>query len=348
MRSKRLVVLAFCSLVMAGLGTELTRAGGTPAISQVHIPFGELPSVAVRQGEFMWVLDRWGETLGKIDPRTNEVVREWDLTETFESNRIGPWDLDATKRALWVTEPTKRTLYELDPETGEVLSKVRTRGHVSDVHIARGSLWFMDEGDPGADLVRVSARSGGVVKRFRFGSGNTDVTGVVEFERSMWVVRGHARHVAGGGPNPTYFVSAQLWQVDPASNEVLDRTSLGSTYTRGAVNPVVGDVEATHDGLWMSRVHEKRLVLLNPVNARVLNEVSLGDFEYAWEFALAEGDLWVGDLNRRRTAWIDTETKQKAFVDVGAGTSFIGGAFGSAWAPVTADRDGDVVRLTSQ
>jgi hypothetical protein len=148
------------------------------------------------------------------------------------------------------------------------------------------------------------------------------------------------------GSHPTYYLSAQLWQIDPGSNRVVSRLPLGSTYKRD-VNPVIGDVETGENGLWLSRIHERRLVLIDPNDGVVLKEVAIGRFQFPWEFAIVDDNIWVGDLNTKRMARIDPETKKREFFGVGRPTSFVGSGFGAVWVPLPGlpPDGGQIVRI---
>ena len=345
LRTLAMATLVVATPFISACESAVTAEGGRSPIRQERIPFGELPSVTTRQGGFIWVLDRWGNKLGKIDPTTNEVVAEWDLNETFRGDA---WDLDAAAGSLWVTVPSKRRFFELDPSSGEVLSTIRTKGHSSDIYVAGGSLWFSDDGRTGVDLVQASAASGKVIRKYRLGKTNSHVVDVVAFDGSIWVTRSCARYVGGTSPNATFFMTAHLWRIDARSDRVVSRLPLGSTYTRGPVNPVIGDVETGPQGLWTSRNHERRVVLTKPMSGQLAKVFSISDFELPWEFEYVNGHLWVGDLNRPRVKWLNPETREEQIVEVGADTSFIGRGFGSVWLPVGggAPGTGEVVRLT--
>jgi streptogramin lyase len=318
-----------------GLTAAACTASDSPA-EVARIGFGELPSVMVPEGDYMWALDRRGNTIAKVDVEENAVVDEFRLEEKL-SPPDQAWDIAAVDGSLWITAPTSRRLYELDTATGRVLSTVRTRGHTSDVHVAAGSLWFEDDGKRGVDLVRLDPETGRKEATFRFGPQNTDVGDVVEFDRSVWVVRNYARFVGGPGPVPTFYMTAELWRIDPVKDRVMNRLDLGSTYHRGGPNPIIGDVEVAEDGLWLSRVHERRIALVAPDDGTVLKQFDIGVFERPWEFAFADGYLWVGDLNTPEIVRIDPDTREREFIDVGRETSFIGSGFGSVWIPLYGD-----------
>lgn len=328
--------------ILGGTAPSVATQGEEPGIAQERIAFGELPSVAVPLDGFMWVLDRRGATIGKIDPATNEVVDVVDLPQLVEGSRSA-WDLEAARGSLWLTLPAKKRIARINPDSGDVTSMLRTRGFVGDLHVARGALWFARSTRRGIVLVRVDPRSEKTVATFRLGKTNTGVAGVVSHGRHVWVVRDHARHVAGRGRNVTFYVTASLWRIDPRSNRTTKKTPLGATYTRGPVNPVIGDVEPSADGIWLSRNHERRLTLVNPGTARVL-DVETTDFRLPWEIEVLGTEVWAGDLNRARVVRIDPEANHQTPTDVGTATSQLASGFGSIWLPVP----GEIVRLTPQ
>lgn len=347
MRRRAVAVVLSCALVgIGGAPTAGALQGGDAGIAQDRVIFGALPSLAVPLDGSMWVLDRRGGTIARIDPGTNEIVDEIDLEEIDAGSA---WDLEAMKGSLWITTHARRFV-EIDPANGEVRSVVRTNHYSSELYPARGSFWYVTGNGHRTKLVRLDPATGRKLADLRLGRNDTNVSDVVPYEGSVWVVRSHARHVAGTGRNPTFYVTAALWEVDPKSNRVVDKMPLGATYTRGPVDPVIGDVEVAENGLWMSRVHERRLMLVRPLDGRVLDVEDLGEFRLPWEFEIVAGDLWVGNLNRGEVARIDPATNETWFTDVAAQTSYLGSGFGSAWAPVVGGEaaHGEVVRLTAE
>ncbi|HEX2295736.1 MAG TPA: hypothetical protein VHN37_10550 [Actinomycetota bacterium] len=342
---RRWVVGIVLSSAFGGLwGPQATALQPQGEIAQDRIEYGELPSVAVAAAGRMWVLDRWGEAIAEIDPATNEVVGEIDLAEL---GLRSAWDLVTVRGSLWISAGRHRYV-ELDPATGEIASDVRRRRSSSELQAARGSLWLTESTRRKVWLVRMDPRSGKTVARFRLGRTNTHAGKVVAFDGSIWALREHGRHVAGTGPSPTFYVTASLWRIDPRSNEIVDKMPLGSTYTRGPVNPVIGDIAVADGGLWMSRVHERRLVLVNPRTGRVRDVQPVAEFRLPWEIEVLGEDVWVGELNETRIARVEPATDGRTFVDVDAPTSYIAAGFGSVWAPVASGPEprGEVVRLT--
>jgi hypothetical protein len=103
-------------------------------------------------------------------------------------------------------------------------------------------------------------------------------------------------------------------------------------------------------GLWMSRIHERRVVLTSPLKGWLQRVFMIDEFKLPWEFAYLRGHLWIGELNASRVLWLNPTTKERRVVDVGGDTSFIGTGFGSVWLTTagTSRDSGEVIRLTRQ
>lgn len=334
--------LALCVLGVIAVGCS----GDDPppeGDASTTVAFGELPSVVVEHDGFMWALDRRGGGLAKIDPDTDRVVDTFEVGDGSNARpRDDVWGLVESDDSLWVTAPSAQAFLKVDPDTGAV-DRVDSGGFISDVYSASGSLWFQR----GGNIVRVDGNTGRVQGKIPFPGDQPRISDLVEYEDSVWIVRDDAKHVAGSGALPTYFISGELWQVDPGPMRVIDKTPLGSSYSRGAINPVVGDVEVATGGLWMSRPYEGRLLLVDPFTGEVLLQFPIAAFELTWEFAVVDEHLWAGDLNGNQVMWIDPESRDRKLLEVDGGTSYIGGGFGSAWVPLGgAPPDGGrIVRL---
>lgn len=290
----------------------------------------------------MWVLDRRGHGLAKIDPDTNEVVETVDLEGGRK--RAAFWNLDASAGALWVSEPTRRLLLKIDPDTGRVAEEIELKDRTSDGYLAGDSRWLQENGD----LVRLDLDTGREVGRIPFGNRNTHLGDVVEFDGSFWLTRDRSRFIADAPQGlATWMVETKLLEIDPDTTRVVSTRSLGSTFAKGPVNPVVGELEADDEGLWMSRTYENRLLFFDPRTGEVRLQFPIAAFELVWEFEVVDGDLWAGDLNGPQVMWIDPESRERKLYTVEGETSQIVGAFGSAWLPIPADspEGGSVVRL---
>ncbi len=345
-RTKPSLVGVSCALLFVACGPSSVPPEQSLTITQERIAFGELPSHVEAAGGFIWVLDRWNPQIGKIDPATNEVVDVFDLSSTIGSNGFIS-DMTTARGSLWVTAPDKQLILKLDMNTGEVEYMLRTDGAVIHIAYEQGSLWYLSGGG-GVYLERFDVGNKRTVARVRLGPNNTFLHDMFARGEAIWILRNYGRFVAGQGRDSTWFGEDGLWRLDLETNRVTERRKLGSTLTRGPVNPVTGDLESSGDDVWMSRVHERRLLRMATATGRVRQTIQVSDFDLPWEFSLVGGDIWIGDLNEPTVMWIDPDTGDRETVDVGSDTSYIGGGFGSAWVPVSNETTGtgEVIRLT--
>jgi hypothetical protein len=332
-------------VVMVSCSQDSTRPSPEAASAEIsRIDLNQqLPSVSVAAGGHIWVVDHRSSVIAKIDPTQNEVVDEIDL-ESELGRRVDLWDVESGVGSVWVTAPSRRRIYRLDAETGDVVGTIRTRTHSPDLYFAAGSLWFVESktGQAKTDrplgrstLVRVDPSTEKVTASFLLGDVNSHVADMVEQGGSVWVVTDKSRHVGGTGLDVTFHVSSELWKINPRVNRVVGKTPLGSTLTSGAVNPVIGDAEVDGSSLWLSWVPEQILVKMNPQTGFVEQKILLEEFDYAWEFGLADGYLWIGNLNESEIAKVDPETRDREVVEVEGEMSFIGTGFGSVWVPLS-------------
>ena len=341
------------SWLIAALLVALTAActddsdpiGGdeNPEVARDVIQFGDSPSKVVEHGGSMWIADRRRSTVGKVDPTDGVVTAEIDL-DVDEPATV--WDIESAGEFLWATITPKRYFLQLDPSSGEIVREIRTRGRVSDLYSTGETLWFRDDSPKrGMELVRLDPQTGKRLASLPLGNANTHVIDVAAIGGSIWVVREHNRFIEDdANGQATFFHVADLWEVNPKTNRVVKRRPLGTSYTRGAVNPIVSDVEPSEDGLWISRVLERRIVLVDPHDMSVDMEFVIGAFELPWEFEVVGRDIWTGELNGGEVMRINIESRERELLDIGREASFIGSGFGSVWIPVS---PGEVHRLTA-
>lgn len=316
-------------------------------VTRIHV--GQFPTVVAPEGDFLWVMDRDLSTLSKLDPETNEVV---DTVSLETGSRDYLWDMVSGSGSLWVTAPSKDRIYEIDGGTGEIASTIHPRGHVSDVYWAGDALWYADEHPQRphkAILVRFDPETRHETNAGILGKIDDGVSDIVGFQDSVWVVPNHAEYIAGGGPEPTFYVSAELWEVDERGKEIIKKMPLGSTLTRGAVNPVIGNVEVLGGSLWFSWVPEQILAGMNPDTGEIVQKILLEEFTFVWEFAVSEGHLWVGNLNEGELATVNPESRDREILEVDVESSDVAAAFGSVWLtrPGLNPGDGQLLRIDS-
>jgi virginiamycin B lyase len=106
-------------------GVETGRA----AIRRIDPETGEVKTIPVNQGSeaiafaygSVWVVNGSEDSLLRIDPQTNEVVREIRVGQ-------GPSDVAAGAGALWIVNSDSGTVSRVDPETRSVTSTIEL-GH---------------------------------------------------------------------------------------------------------------------------------------------------------------------------------------------------------------------------
>jgi streptogramin lyase len=339
------------ALALLGGCTEDDSATSKEQISSKEIQAGTFPRVVVPGGGSMWAVDSDESAVIKIDPESGQAV---DLISLEDEGARDLSDITAGGGWLWVTDPTSGQLFKIDSNTGAVVETMKTSGHVGEVYWVAGAIWYEaphPELKQRGALVRLDPDSLQETAFLTLGNNDAAYAQVIGFDGSVWVVRGNARYIAGGGANPTYFVKAELWEVDQNGKQILRKMPLGSTMTRGAINPVIGDVEVHDDLLWLSWIPEQILVGMDPHTGRIDQKILLEEFDLPWELAVAEGYLWVGNLNESEIARVDTETRDRIVFNVDGGSlSFIGGGFDSIWVPMPGlpeQGGGKVIRIDS-
>lgn len=352
---KRTAVLFAVAGLLVSCAEPQAPGQASDGITTTRIPAGDYPWGIYPGEDAVWVTHRTDGTVGKIDPETNEMTELWQAApeSARTSSLSGVVERGDT---LWVADLRRKRIYVLDAQTGEQRGVIRAQGHIYDLFYAARSLWYVDAGASDSsdeELVRLNPRTGRVIARIDMGASNSHAVDLVALRGSIWVLRDQARHVAGTGRNATFRVSSFLWEVDPSNTKVVGSFKLGSGLTRGAVNPIVGEMDRFGGELWFSKVHERRLMELHPENGRVLKYIAIPEVDLVWSFDPAEGYLWVGALNENRIARVDPDTGNYEIFQIDTTTSDVVGAFGSIWIPAPAEPDpwdqpGAVLRIDSR
>jgi hypothetical protein len=341
LRTRSIYVLALTLSVTMFVGTGLA---GEPLNLKVRkIKAGVTPRLAIKAGDSMWVTQE--ESLGRIDPETNEMVDRFRVIP----KRFGRWrddivDVVGRRGRLWVAAGNRR-VYEINPKNGNRKGNFKSHGHIDGLFFADGSLWYIAP----KGLVRVHPKTYKVQARIEVPGNNTNIQAVENYDGYLWLLRDHAKFVAGPGGRSTWRVTAHLWQVNPKKNKVVKKRFLASTLAYGPVNPVVGDMVEHEGSLWFSMVYERRVLQMNPYSGRIRDRFSLPDFELPWEMSVAEDKVWVADIGRSQIARIDPDNGSKRIADVERRANSMTGGFGSLWSPFFRawDSPGKVFRFDS-
>jgi hypothetical protein len=164
--------------------------------------------------------------------------------------------------SIWAVD-TRSTLYRIKPSAARVTRRVRLAAYAPyNVWIGGGSIWVAD--DRAAQVIRVSAATGRILKRLRVGDGPADL---VFSNTNAWVINHRDRHlmridlatnavsdlgtVPGDAPERMARLAGSLWitgrgtdliQVDAQSGDVKATIEIGA----GGI-----DVVAAAGALWV-------------------------------------------------------------------------------------------------
>jgi hypothetical protein len=252
---------------------------------------------------------------------------------------------------LWVGDRRTRRIYVLDASSGKRLGSFETDGRPDRVFYASGFVWFSTENsDSGSTLSKVNPSSFEVKGRTRIPH-NAFPVSIDRVRRRTWMVLTRAFHLAGAR-HATWRVESRLWELGKGAQPfVVSDQSLGSTIQRGAVDPLVSDVEKWGDKLVLGRLPEFRMTWIRPASRKLGKSVFTKRFELPWEIEKVGSKLWVGNLNDEMLLEIDPATNERQIVTVGSETGSLTGGLGSLWVPLGGDDywddPGEVVRIDS-
>jgi streptogramin lyase len=191
----------------------------------------------------VWLADTSENKLLKIDPETNQVIKEipapmlsgrgsigvgggavWLVTaENVESTltRINPANGNVEAkiplpsrgsgvvfdyRSVWVTAPNSGELYRIDPSTNQITSTTRLHGLPGSIATGEGSIWVVNDRDRIID--RIDPMTDQLVSSI--------ATGLVDPVYGSGIA-------VGGGYVWVAFYPAAIIQIDPKTNAVLRR-----------------------------------------------------------------------------------------------------------------------------
>jgi len=213
-----------------------------------------------------------------------------------------PLGVDFGDGALWVAS-RNGAVSRVDPGSGEVEAKIRvSAGGANDVAVDEksGAVWVAVTGSPedGAELSPEDYDRGTRpepnedFKLVRVDLAANRVVAEVPIEENA--IEGGASSVAvGGGAVWVTSVNGKLLRVDPDTNRVVDKLSIGD-YSF--------DVEASEESIWASSevnvndhaTYTHRLTRVDPTSNHVVDSV---DVKNASGLALAESSAWATSGN---------------------------------------------------
>ena len=255
---------------------EPTRAEAPrEQVTQIPLPgSGDVFDVAVAEGA-VWVTTHAG--LYRIDLATNEAVNVLPNDYLFR--------VAYGNGAVWIATGSDGHVLRVDPASKTVTAEIDVRaGPVTGLAMSEDAVWA----SANSDLVRIDPGTNEVVGRLRSEGGFGDIA----FGRAgLWVIAG-----AGG--------DGEVWQIDPATNDVRQRIPLA--------NPSFWNNIAVGDGaVWVTSsptVHGDGTALvhlhrIDPSTGDITADIPLGDgasglgpdegaVSYS-ALALGEGSVWT-------------------------------------------------------
>jgi DNA-binding beta-propeller fold protein YncE len=221
-----------------------------------------------------------GDVVFRIDPRTNRVVDRIPVDP--------PTGLAFGHGSVWATSISYGTVSRIDPQTGEVVAKIKVGRGAADIAAdeSSGAVWvassYLPKDFGGYDwpkysedrnLTRIDAETNRVVEeipietRSRYGGGAWNVA---VGAGAVWVLSG----------------DGNLLKVDPATNEIAARVSVGVSPT--SYLAVYGG------GVWaMGQAEEFRLVRVDPSTMHIVASEDIGPIPKIGEGGLAAGGGYV-------------------------------------------------------
>ena len=220
-----------------------------------------------------------GDAVFRIDPRTNRVVDRIPVDP--------PSGLAFGHGSVWATSAGYGTVSRIDPETGEVVAKIKVGRGAFDIAAdeSSGAVWvaggYLPKDYGGYDfpkysedrnLTRVDPATNRVVQEIpieahsHYGGGANNVA---IGEGAVWVLSG----------------DGNLLKVDPATNEIAARVSVGDSPSHLAVYG---------GGVWaMVQVKEVRLVRVDPRTMHIVASEDIGPIPKIGTGGLAAGGGYV-------------------------------------------------------
>jgi YVTN family beta-propeller protein len=273
------------------LALVLGVASAAPQVTaKIRIAANTQPCAAAGGGGFVWVSEYASPWLLKINPKTNKVVGKTQIG-------FGSCGLGYGAGSLWIEDTSSNTVSRVSARTGRRVKAIPVGTQPYDATFAYGAAWATSNG--AGELDRIDPATNKVVKRFPLGS----AIGVVGAFGSVWATG-----------------AAGVIRVDPATNKVLATISVagagwtaasadaiwvtaGSGVTRidPATDTVTGsvDLKTTALGdpaviggmLWVPKIRENRIVVIDPATNAVAQTVKTG----TGPFVVTEigGEAWV-------------------------------------------------------
>jgi DNA-binding beta-propeller fold protein YncE len=219
-----------------------------------------------------------GDVVFKIDPQTNRVVDRIPVDP--------PSGLAFGHSSVWATSDGYGTVSRIDPQSGKVVAKIKVGRGALDIAAdeSSGAVWVASaypKHSEDNNLTRVDPATNRVVEEIPIEAHSRWLGGaynVAVGEGAVWVLSGNGK----------------LLKVDPATNEVAGRVSVGDFPSQLAVYG---------SGVWaMVEAKEYRLVRVDPHTMHIVASEDIGPIPKIDPGALATGGGYVWFLSEEGLA----------------------------------------------
>ena len=236
---------------------------GAAAPAKVHV--GLSASFALSGGGALWVTDRVGNKLIRVDPAAGRV--KWRL-----GIPSSPFGLTYGAGSVWVGSRNTTRVTRVNPTTKKVRARISVGAAPYALAFGAGSVWVSNESS--GTVSRIAPKRNRVVKTIRVGGGPNGIA--VAFGK-VWVADyGHSH----------------LIRIDPVRNRVEKRISL----------PKADWISSSADALWVSS-ETGSIFKVDPASMAVVATVKVGANPLATTWVA--GNLWVPNIDDNTVSVID-------------------------------------------
>jgi len=271
------------------LAAHASAAGTPTSVARIAVPAAAQPCAAAAAGRFVWVSAFGAPYVMRIDPRRNVVVGR----TTVGSGACG---LGVGAGSLWIEDTYSATVSRVSVRTGKRISAIEVGSSPYDATFAYGAAWATTHG--AGQLVRIDPATNRVAARVpldqatgvvgAFGSiWATGADGVVRIDpKTTAVLARIALPMAGwtaAGEGAVWITSpAGLSRIDPETNTVSATVAIAGN---------LGDPAVVGGRVWVPRVRENRIAVVDPTSNAVVGSVKAG----VGPFVVTEirGEAWV-------------------------------------------------------
>lgn len=248
-----------------------------------------------------------GEPLGRVDPRTGEVVATipieglWDAFTQVASGAGSVW---VSSGYYETGHAPKRTpsdvVFRIDPRTNRVVDRIPVDPPTG-LAFGHGSVWATSISY--GTVSRIDPQTGEVVAKIRVGRGAADIA-ADENSGAVWVASSYLPKDFGGYDWPKYSEDRNLTRIDPETNHVVEEIPIEthSRYGGGAWNVAVGE-----GAVWVLS-GDGNLLKVDPATNEIAARISLGVVPTSY-LAVYGGGVWaMGQAEEFRLVRVDPHT----------------------------------------